>query len=85
MNARMQQTLLGLQEAYARQAARLDKIRRGQTPSRKPTVDDLAGMSWFNSISEERRAYWLQRARSSRPVDAWHYYRLCLEAYGQRA
>jgi hypothetical protein len=97
MNDRMQQTLLGLQEAYARQAARLAEIRagipphlrgriiqahadtNGVPPARKPTADDVRGMAWFNGLSEQRRAYWLQCAGSSRPVDAWRHFNLCRE------
>jgi hypothetical protein len=81
MNDRMQQTLLGLQEAYARQAARLDRVRA----IRRPTADDVRGMAWFNGLSEQRREYWLQRAGSSRPVDAWHYFKLCEEVASQHA
>ena len=65
---RMQRTLTGLAEAYARQARRLDDIR---------------GMRWFNSLTEARRGYWLQCAGSSRPVDAWRYFKLCQQVVGE--
>lgn len=35
------------------------------------TADDLAGMSWFNSLTDERRAYWLDQAGSSVAAHAW--------------
>jgi hypothetical protein len=38
---------------------------------RKPTADELAGIEWWNSMSEPRRADWLQLADSARPADAW--------------
>ena len=38
---------------------------------REPTADELAGIEWWNSMSEPRRADWLQLADSARPADAW--------------
>jgi hypothetical protein len=35
------------------------------------SADDLAGMSWFNGLTDERRAYWLDQAGSAVPADAW--------------
>lgn len=51
--------------------------------AKQPTADDGAGMAWFNGLTEQRRAYWLQCAESSRPVDAWHYFKLCEEVAGR--
>ena len=48
-DARMQQTLLGLKEAYARQAARLAEIRAGAGRRRR---DGWNGM-WQDRISSE--------------------------------
>ena len=47
--------------------------------ARKPTADDIAGMAWWNSLTEQRRAYWLSVARTSSPRQAWDYYKLCRE------
>lgn len=38
---------------------------------REPTADDLAGVEWWNSLSEPRRADWLRLAVSTKPADAW--------------
>ena len=38
---------------------------------REPTADELAGIEWWSSMSEPRRADWLQLADSARPADAW--------------
>jgi hypothetical protein len=35
------------------------------------TPDDLRGMRWWNSLTEVDRLFWLQKADSARPVDAW--------------
>lgn len=48
-----------------------------------PTADDITGMTWWNARTPERRAYWSDRARSFRAVDAWHYYKLIREVEGQ--
>ena len=39
-----------------------------------------AGMDWWNSLSEERRAHWLMMAASAVPAAASHAY-LLAEAY----
>jgi len=36
--------------------------------NREPTADELAGIEWWNSISEPRRADWLQIAESAKPA-----------------
>lgn len=38
------------------------------------TPEEQAGMRWWNSITRSERAYWLERADSARPVDAWREY-----------
>ena len=37
-----------------------------------PDDDPQAGMSWWNALSEERRAHWLMMAASAMPAAAWH-------------
>jgi hypothetical protein len=41
----------------------------------RQTADDELGMAWWNGLTKRRRAYWLQRAGSCRPVDAWHCFK----------
>jgi hypothetical protein len=41
----------------------------------KPTIDDAAGMRWWNSLTRGERAMWLERARSAVPADAWAAYK----------
>jgi hypothetical protein len=36
-----------------------------------PTPDEVAGMAWWNGLSEPERADWLRAAGSARPADAW--------------
>jgi hypothetical protein len=36
-----------------------------------PHADPVAGMAWFNGLSEPQRAEWLAEAESARAVDAW--------------
>jgi len=38
------------------------------------TVDPVAGIAWFNGLSEQDRALWLKIADSARPVEAWVAY-----------
>lgn len=38
-------------------------------------IDDHRGMEWWNSLSKADRYYWLNRANSSRPVEAWLEYK----------
>ena len=39
--------------------------------NREPSTDELAGVEWWNSLSEPRRADWLQLAETVRPAEAW--------------
>jgi len=41
----------------------------------EPTADELAGIEWWNAISEHRQADWLQMAESAKPADAWAEYK----------
>ena len=38
---------------------------------REPTSDELAGISWFNELSDRARALWLERVGTGIPADAW--------------
>lgn len=33
------------------------------------------GVEWWNHITEDERAYWLERAKSAVPADAWIAFR----------
>lgn len=41
-----------------------------------PKEDPKAGMDWWNEIPKEERAYWLVKAASAVPADAYHAYLL---------
>ena len=45
-----------------------------------PEEDSQAGMDWWNSLTEKRRAHWLTMAASAMPTAARHTYFLA-EAY----
>jgi len=50
------------------------KTPNNRTPppeGRKPTQDELDGMTWFNSLSEQERAYWLAQADTAIAAQAW--------------
>ena len=36
-----------------------------------PSLDDLAAVAWWDSLSAPRRDDWLHLAGSTRPADAW--------------
>jgi hypothetical protein len=38
---------------------------------RQPTLDKQAGMAWWNGLTEAERAYWLHRADTATPAEAW--------------
>lgn len=40
-------------------------------PAAQPRADTQAGIEWWNSLSEERRAHWLRVAGFAVPADAW--------------
>jgi hypothetical protein len=43
-------------------------------------VDPYQGMTWWNTLMEDERGYWLKVANSARPADAYHAF-LLAEAY----
>lgn len=45
-----------------------------------PEESPEAGIGWWNSMTEQQRAYWLTRSVSAVPADARHAY-LLAEAY----
>lgn len=49
-----------------------------QTPpptERKPTQDELDGMTWWNSLTEKERAYWLAQADTAIAAQAWAHFK----------
>jgi hypothetical protein len=42
---------------------------------RVPTVEESAGMAWWNGLTEGERANWLARAATAVPAEAWAEYR----------
>lgn len=40
------------------------------------TIDEENGMTWWNSLTEVARSYWLSVAGSAVPADAWAAYKL---------
>lgn len=47
-----------------------------------PQDDPQAGMTWWNAMTDERRAHWLMMAASAMPAAARHAY-LLAEAYNE--
>lgn len=41
---------------------------------RLATPDEQKGMDWWNAITEPQRSFWLKRAASAVPADAWRAY-----------
>lgn len=41
----------------------------------EPSADDRQGMEWWNNATHNERRYWLDVAKSARPVDAWTAYK----------
>ncbi len=37
---------------------------------------DVAGMAWWNGLSEADRRYWCLAAMTAVPAEAWKYFRL---------
>ena len=52
---------------------RSDDIDFGAEPHGE--ADDVTGMHWWNALTEAERAYWLRRADSAKPVDAWEAFK----------
>lgn len=42
---------------------------------RDPTEDERIGMTWWNSLSDLERAYWLTQAQSASTAAAWEAYK----------
>lgn len=42
---------------------------------REPTPDELAGMAWWNGMTDDERSSWLYLAGTAVPADAWAYYK----------
>lgn len=45
-----------------------------------PAIEPTEGMTWWNGMDEKDRAYWLLKAASARPADAYHAF-LLAQAY----
>jgi len=43
-------------------------------------IEPTEGVTWWNAMSEKDRAYWLLKAASARPADAYHAF-LLAQAY----
>lgn len=39
------------------------------------TQDDLAGIAWWNALTEEDRLFWCRAAITATPAEAWRYYK----------
>ena len=50
----------------------------------EPTADELAGMDWWNSIDKAERAFWLAKAGTAVPAEAWAEYQRAEAARIQR-
>ena len=46
---------------------------------RKPTADELAGMAWWNNMSERERGAALQLAKANTAAEAWDWQKSVLE------
>lgn len=40
-----------------------------------PTADELAGMAWWNGLSEADRLLWCRLALTAVPAEAWQYWK----------
>ncbi|WP_234264878.1 hypothetical protein [Hydrogenophaga sp. NFH-34] len=48
-----------------------------EEPVEGPLQDlDVAGMAWWNGLSEADRRYWCLAAMTAVPAEAWKYFRL---------
>ena len=39
------------------------------------SADESAGMEWWNALTEEQRAYWLDAANTAIVAEAWAYHK----------
>lgn len=42
---------------------------------REATADEVAGMAWWNALSDDERGRWLRLADSAVPADAWERFK----------
>ncbi len=49
----------------------------GELEGFEKTLDDQAGMDWWNSLTQADRAFWLRAALTAIPAGAWNYYKGC--------
>lgn len=47
----------------------------GDGLAHESTHDDVAGMAWWNGLSEADRRYWCLAAMTAVPAQAWQYFR----------
>lgn len=40
-------------------------------------ADSIAGLDWWNALSEGDRKFWMLASQSSSTADAWHYFKRC--------
>jgi hypothetical protein len=46
-----------------------------EAPSRPATADEIAGMAWWNALSEVQRRFWFARANTAIVAEAWVEYK----------
>jgi hypothetical protein len=46
---------------------------------RKPTADEIAGMAWWNGMTEAQRATAMQIAKATTAAQAWDYQKLMMQ------
>ena len=70
-------TILCVKERARRDAAPEDHTDdRGQRMNREAaSADEAAGMEWWNALTEEQRAYWLDVANTAIVGEAWAYHK----------
>lgn len=61
-------------ELAIKELPKYNKNMSSTTPP-TPTGDDLAGLSWFNCLTDGERGLWLGLAGSATPADAWRAYK----------
>jgi hypothetical protein len=59
------------------------KYTKAQHVKRKPTEDDIAGMQWWNAMTEQQRSHWLQVSKSNVAQHAWDFYKQIREVERQ--
>ncbi len=46
-----------------------------QDAPREPTADELRGIAWWNSLTEDLRLVWLNLSKGDSVAEAWAYYK----------